>query len=641
MRLTQLAPTPAAPSATVDERPRALTGPARRQRLAPPVLAVVVLLAEAVVLLNFLWQQVSRPFWYDEQWRAWHFSLVGTDFSAQLRDANSPLAAGWVALEKLSIGMLGNTEVPLRLPGVLAFIALGPVTYILSRRFLGVGASFLIAAATLANSGMLTYGLQLKPFTLEALSAELAVLLWFEADKSDARMGERLICYAGIGLCAVFGTAAAFVVGPLLLVDLIRYARGGSLGRLVPSFLAGGITLTHLLGFVLVQTRQSQESPFWNDYFTPGGAFGDKVGFVLHGLGSYVPGMLLGEVAAGHPEITDALAFGPTATGMLVPFLVVGLALGVIAALRSRSGKVLLSVILLALVAQLVAASLRLWPFGFARTNLYLVPFGYLLVGIGVARTVAAVRRLSHRQRELRSWMGAPLVARQLVRRLWNLWLVAPRWLRPLLAPARVRWLLSRSWLHVPAVAVLGLVALVAVANLASVNQVSLRQAELVEQLSRPVPFGGELSLLVHDLRLRETRDDLVVHLSPMTVKGWDYYMRYYQGYGSEVRYPAIPPQRTSLPSNPAHLFRFLNTWPGARDLHVVIQQGQSQEETTAMFKVIRQFGFRESFREASGVTSVINLVRQPPTGLAPNQGAAPSPAPRSPVQRSPVRTTG
>ncbi|HEV8167563.1 MAG TPA: hypothetical protein VGR74_24480, partial [Actinomycetota bacterium] len=333
------------------------------------MLAMVVLLAEAVVLLNYLWQQVSRPFWYDEQWRAWHFSLVGTDFSAQLRDANSPLAAGWVALEKLFIGLLGNTEVPLRLPGVLAFIALGPVTYLLSRRFLGVGASFLIAAATLANSGMLTYGLQLKPFTLEALGAELAVLLWFEAQESDARMGERLICYAGIGLCAVFGTAAAFVVGPLLLVDLVRYARGGSLSRLVPSFLAGGITLAHLLSFVLVQTRQSQESPFWNDYFTPGGAFGDKVGFVLHGLGSYVPGMLLGEVSAGHPEITDALAFGPTATGMLVPFLVAGLALGVIAALRSQAGRVLLTVILLALVAQLVAASMRLWPFGFARTN--------------------------------------------------------------------------------------------------------------------------------------------------------------------------------------------------------------------------------------------------------------------------------
>jgi hypothetical protein len=633
MRLSQLAPTPAAPSATVDERPRVLTGPARRQRLAPPVLAVVVLLAEAVVLLNYLWQQVSRPFWYDEQWRAWHFSLVGPDFSAQLRDANAPLAAGWVALEKLFIGLLGNTEVPLRLPGVLAFIALGPVTYLLSRRFLGVGASFLIAAATLANSGMLTYGLQLKPFTLEALGAELAVLLWFEAQESDARMGERLICYAGIGLCAVFGTAAAFVVGPLLLVDLVRYARGGSLSRLVPSFLAGGITLAHLLGFVLVQTRQSQESPFWNDYFTPGGAFGDKVGFVLHGLGSYVPGMLLGEVSAGHPEITDALAFGPTATGMLVPFLVAGLALGVIAALRSQAGRVLLTVILLALVAQLVAASMRLWPFGFARTNLYLVPFGYLLVGIGVARTVAAVRRLSHRQRELRSWLDAPPIARTLMRRLWNLWLVAPRWARPLLAPARVRWLVSRSWLHVPAVAALGLVALVAVANLASVNQVSLRQAELVEQLSRPVPFGGELRLLVHDLRLRETRDDLVVHLNPMTVKGWDYYMRYYQGFGPEVRYPAVTPQRTSLPSSPAQLFRFLHTWPGAKDLHVVIQQGQSPEETAVMFKVIRQFGFRESFREASGVTSVIHLVRQPPTVFTPNPVGPRPPQPQSQVQ--------
>lgn len=619
MRLTLLAPTPQARTATLQPPARVAALARQRRSWLPPALAGSVLLAEAGVLLHFLWQQVNRPLWYDEQWRAWHFSLVGTDFSSQLREANAPLAAGWVALEKLSTGLLGNTEVPLRLPGVLAFLALGPVTYALTRRFLGPLASFLVGAATIANVGMLTYGLQLKPFTLEALGAELALLLWLAADEPDASVGERLVCYAGIGLCAVFGTAVAFVVGPLVLVDLVRYTRGSGLVRLVPSLLAGAITLVHLLGFVLAQTRQSN-SAYWDAYFMPGGAFGDKLDFVLRGLGSYLPGIVVGEVSVGHPEITRRFAFGPTAVGMFVPFLVVALALGVLTALRSRPGRVLLSVVLLALVGQLVAASLRLWPFGFARTNLYLVPFAYLLAGIGIGRTVAAVRRLSQRQRELNSWLAAPPLARRLTRRLWDLWLAAPSPLRPLIAPARVRWLLSRSWLHVPAVAALVLVAFVAVVNLVSIDQVSIRQAQLVELQSRPVPFGGELRLLVGDLRMRDTRDDLVVHLSPMTVKGWDYYMRFYQGYGPEVRYPPIGPSRTALPADPNQLHRFLSAWPGARDLHVVIQQGQSQEEVKAMFQVIQRFGFRRSFREASGATSIIHLVRRPAAAQAANQ---------------------
>ncbi len=618
MRLTLLAPTPEARTATLQPRPLAGASARQRRRWLPPLLAGSLLLAEAGVLLHFLWQQVNRPLWYDEQWRAWHFSLVGADFSSQLREANAPLAAGWVALEKLSTGLLGNTEVPLRLPGVLAFLALGPVTYALTRRFLGPVASSLVAAATVANSGMLTYGLQLKPFTLEALGAELALLLWFAADEPDASLGERLTCYAGIGLCTVFGTATAFVVGPLLLIDLVRYARGSGLVRLVPPVLAGAITLAHLVGFVLVQTRQS-DSSYWNGYFVPGGGFGDKLDFVVRGLGSYVPGMVVG----GHPEITRRFAFGPTAAGMFVPFLVIALVLGVLTALRSRHGRVLLSIVALALVGQLAAASMRLWPFGFARTNLYLVPFAYLLAGIGVARTVAAVRRLSQRQRELSSWLAAPPLARWLARRLWELWLGAPSLLRPLLAPARVRWLLSRSWLHLPAVAALGVVALVAVVNLVSIDQVSVRQAQLVELQSRPVPFGGELRLLVGDLRMRDTRDDLVVQFSPMTVKGWDYYMRFYQGYGPEVRYPPIGPSRTVLPADPNQLYRFLNAWPRAHDLHVVIQQGQSQAEVKAMFPVIQQFGFRESFREASGATSVIHLVRPVAANGTANQSQA------------------
>jgi len=614
MRLPVLTPAPAPPATERAPSPQTGTPTARRWR-GLHWLATAPLLLEAWLVLRYLMGHVTRPLWYDEQWRAYHFSLSGPDFWAGIRQTNAPLAAGWVAFEKLAVALLGNREVPLRLPGVVAYLAIGVATYALARRFLGTPGSFLVAAGVVVNANILEFSLQLKPFGIEVLAAELAALLWLDAERPGRALAGRLARYAGMGLCAVTGTAAAFVVGPLLLVDGVRLARDRTLGRLLPPLLAGTITLVHLKGFVLLQTRQT-ESAYWDAYFLPHGPLGDKVGFVLDRLAGFVPELVVANLASARGGVSGWLTFGGAAAWMLGPFMVAALALGVVAGLRSRPGRALLAVLLLSLAAQLVASSMRLWPFGFARTNLFLVPFAYLLAGMGVAWTLSALRRLAARRPPARTWLEAGTGLRWAMRRLWALWLVVPAWLAPLVAPGRVRRLAGLSFAGRTAAAALVLLFALAAVNLVSVGQASVGQMRLIERDNDGLPFGGELRGLVRNARLRTTPTDVAVHVGDMTTKGWDYYMRPdYDGYSAAVRpRSAIPPQRTITTADPAVLGRFLARHPRARFVFVVIQRGELAEDINGVYRVLRTAGYSEVVtRDQLGLSMVLQVTRPRP----------------------------
>jgi hypothetical protein len=616
-----LTPVPAPPATERAHPVQTGTSTARRWR-GLHWLATLPLLLEAWLVVQRLMPQVTRPLWYDEQWRAFHFSLAGPEFWAGIREANAPLAGGWVALVKLSTSLLGNREVPLRLPGVVAFLLIGVATYALARRFLGTPGSLLVAAAVVVNGSILELALQLKPFGLEVLAAELAFLLWLGAQRPGRGPAARLAGYAGIGLCAVAGTAAAFVVGPLLLVDAVRLARERTLGRFLAPSVAGAIALVHLQGFVLLQTKQT-EGDYWDAYFLPGGSLGDKVGFTVDRLSGFFP-----EVLTARDGVAGAaLTFGDAAAWMLAPFLVLALLLGVVAALRSRPGRALLAMLLLSLVAQLVASSMRMWPFGFARTNLFMVPFFYLLAAMGVAWSLSTLRRLAARRAPARSWLEAGPVVRWAMRGLWALWLAAPPRLAPVLGPGRVRRLAGRAPAGGPAVAsvALAVLATLAAVNLVSVGQVSMAQLRLAERDNDARPFGAELRGLVRTTRLRTTPTDVVVHVGDMTTKGWLYYMRAdYDGYSSAVRpRSTVPPRQTITSADPAVLERFLARNPRARSVFVVIQRGEPAEDINGVYRVLRDTGYTEvAAREQLGPSMVLQVSRTP----SPVAGPGPPP---------------
>src|SRR6266536_2602026 len=98
---------------------------------------VAALLVEAAVVFMRVRARVSAPFWYDEQWRAYHLSLT-KGFWRGPQHINTAVAAGWVAIERASVLAFGNNEWALRLPEVLVLAAIGWPTWRVARHWVGV-----------------------------------------------------------------------------------------------------------------------------------------------------------------------------------------------------------------------------------------------------------------------------------------------------------------------------------------------------------------------------------------------------------------------------------------------------------------------------------------------------------------------
>src|SRR6266511_3895264 len=198
---------------------------------------VAALLVEAAVVFMRVRARVSAPFWYDEQWRAYHLSLT-KGFWREPQHINTAVAAGWVAIERASVLAFGNNEWALRLPEVLVLAAIGWPTWRVARHWVGVTASAIIAAAMVASGPLV------------------------------------------------------FAVAPLLAVDLARglrsRGRGELLRRVGPAALAGGMALAHLIWFVLPQ-RTSANINTWNLDFLPRSG---RLGWVTAQLGTFVPGVV-------------------------------------------------------------------------------------------------------------------------------------------------------------------------------------------------------------------------------------------------------------------------------------------------------------------------------------------------------------
>ena len=526
-------------------------------------LAVVLLLVEVAAVLYVVRPMLLRPLWYNEQWRAWHVSL-GRDFLEQLPQTDAPIAAGWAALTKLSILLLGNQELALRLPIALALPVLALVTYMTARCWLGIVASFLVAAALVCNGMIMTWAGQLEPFELEAACCVAAFLLWIQANQPGVRGRARWWRYIAIGACAITAIPVVFVLGPLLLVDLIRAAQTRTWWRLGPSVMAGGLALTHLLLFLLPQTSQ-RVGPYWNGYFLPHSPVSAALRFLGGQLASFVPGMLTLR-SSSLPSVPEAaLPLGSRAEALLTALLLVALAAGVVAALLEAQLRPLVAVVVGCLVAQAVASSLRLWPFGFVRPNTFLLPFCYLLGGVGLAFLI----------RRLRGVVGQP----------------APRDARD--RPAHLpRW---------SAVVALGLAAVLA-AGTAELVAVSARQVGAVRREAVGPAFATGMADLVAITRRRAEPGDLVVLEHWMAPKGWDYYMRFHDGDRvAPTQGQRIGPDRTIRLDGRAaggqRLGTFITRSREARHVFVMVLFGTRGKVVHADLATITAAGFQPTRR--------------------------------------------
>jgi len=468
------------------------------------LLAVAALVVGAGLIELWLRHLLTRPFYYDEAWRAYDISL-GPKFLNQLPVAASPLALGWVGIENAARLVFGNTEAGLRAPMFLGLPVLAVATYLLARRWLGTWISLCVAALLLLNSWIINYALQLKSYSYEGLLAIAAVALYLLLQRADLSPAKLLGLYALLGLSCVFSLPNLFVVVPLLVLDLVGVLRAGQAValRIAGEALAGMIALAHYLAFVRPQSGVADIA--FQTHYAPHepAAF---VRFVIDGVGSYVPLIVTGVAGGARSVGTPSYVLPPAAYYLLTVVLWVLLVAGIVAAARDAAGRALVVAVGGALLLQLIASAVHRWPFGMLRVNVFLLPLLYVLAGIGA---VALTRLLRGDGR----------------------WSVSVTWWRAIIAGAAV-------------VALAG-------AGLAGATATTHALAETSQLQTVPTEFGG-VSAAVADARLQAHPGDLVIirtnRSTPEWYAGpWLYYMLNYQGYPPAVAARARIPARDTL----------------------------------------------------------------------------------------------
>ena len=494
---------PAGPAA------RSATDPAARRLGRIPagdLLAVVGLVVIAALIEYYLRHLLTRPFYYDESWRAYEIAL-GPGFLTQLHAGVGPLALGWLGIENAARLVLGDTETGLRAPMFLVLPLLGVATYGLARRWLGIGVSFCAAGLLLVNLWIVNYGLQLKSYPYEGLLTIAAVALYLLVQRTSGRPAALLGLSAALGLTCVFSLPNLFVVGPLLALDLVRVvrARHQVVLRIAGDALAGAIALAHYLLFVAPQGGVAGTNYFLTQYAPhQPAAF---VRFAVRGLESYFPSMITG--VAGATNATPSYVLPPVAHHLLALALVVLVAAGVVAAARDEAGRALVVAVGGALLLELLASALRVWPFGLIRQNIFVLPLLYVLGGIGcvsLADTLRGPRRADGAQSVPVSWWRA----------------IA---------------------LGVAAAALIGAAAAGGVVTVKAL-------AESRELETKPTMFGG-VRAAVADARMVAAPGDLVIIRADRSTPAWYgtqwlYYMDEYQGYPAAVAArPRVPARNT------------------------------------------------------------------------------------------------
>ncbi|WP_307875303.1 hypothetical protein [Frankia nepalensis] len=398
-----------------------LAGQARhrpRPRKVVDLAVPAALAATVVAALVALRAVLDRPLWYDEIWRPHFLAEPAATFWSELAHANTPSALGWAALTRLVGEVAGWHAWALRLPELVALVALPAVAYAFVRRFTGPAAAGL-AAASLGLSGVVVdLGTQLKPYAVEALAALAVVWLWGAARRPT-------VARTTAGAVSLFAVPAAFLIIPLAAGDVVAAGRGWRPRARAALTAAPALAICGLHTALFIGHQSSQRaSRFWDTQFLAGRGPLDAVGFVAGELVRILGGAPTGvdryDPNLVHPA-TDATF---AAAWLLAPAAALAFAFGVVALHRFDkigqpmrdpgdarrlthpdggragspasqamapahawgAGRQLLVAVLGALLIALAASVGRYWPFGANRTNTFLVPLLVAVVAVGADR---------------------------------------------------------------------------------------------------------------------------------------------------------------------------------------------------------------------------------------------------------------
>jgi hypothetical protein len=355
-----------------------------RRQLAFAMLACVGI---PTLLLLSLWRNLTESFWYNEQWRAYYVS-AGGNWWATVKSDGAPFSAGWYFLERFSGDIFGSTELALRLP-VALFLPVGCLLLmLLARRWMSTPAATVVAVVGSLTGTLVSFAVQLSEYQIDAAAVVSIVLLYEiarDVDPAPLRSTRTYLCYGGIAVACVFSTPAVFVAAPLLLLDVYRAGRRRNLdAHALGAVGAGAVALAHLALFVLPQSAtELRTDSYWAPQFLPHHDIGSWFPFVWHGVTGFVSGAFSSSSQVKLPGLLISGVWTPILTALFGALLCVG----IVDFARSARGRPILFAMGGSLALPLIASYQRYWPFGFVRTNFYLLPLLMLIAGVGGVRT--------------------------------------------------------------------------------------------------------------------------------------------------------------------------------------------------------------------------------------------------------------
>ena len=365
-------------------------------------LLVALLVAGVVAVELWLGALSTRPLWYDEIWRAHYLSAPSSQFWHEITRANAPSAAGWIVVERACADIFGWTPLVLRLPELIMLPFVGVSMYALTRHFTGRIVAFATGVLVGFSGTVMDLGWQLKPYTIELITAVAAMLLWMRAPApgsgtTRARVGYR----TAAGTLTIFTVPFALLLIPLAIADVAMVggwrdggwrqgwaARWRAAWETAPALAIVGI---HSLFFVARQSSQRNGS-YWNSSFLPH-QFGAALRFgwdkTVAIIATTPPGVDRIDVNVVHPATNHSWE----GNWLLAPGFVIAFLVGANVLRRSRDGRLVLWGLFGSELLILLASADRYWPYGPSRTNLFLVPLLTVVPAVGIGRLVRAARR--------------------------------------------------------------------------------------------------------------------------------------------------------------------------------------------------------------------------------------------------------
>jgi hypothetical protein len=346
----------------------------------------------------------GRPFFLDEGWRAYAISTGNVWHGTTQTD--TPLALGWMLSAKAWAAAFGNRENVLRFEPLLLLPVLAVLTFLLVRLAAPVVLAAIAGAGVVAQTTVVNYATMFKQYIGEATVTVAIMLLWLVVVSPRRSRGRRITAAVCIGLLSLASTPALFLVGVLVAAWALPTVLPGSRRRsaqvestrpvvalstvaLLPGLLHAGIFLRRQEAGL---ASNAVMGAAWDRFYPPNG-IRHLPGWLLEMAQGWIPGA----VTSAIPVPLDA---GPTPSpvhGVAAVLVTVGmltaLAFGMLAARRSAVARWVAVAYFGTQVALLCLAAAHVWPTGFNRTNLFLLPLFVALLAIGTGHLLRELLR--------------------------------------------------------------------------------------------------------------------------------------------------------------------------------------------------------------------------------------------------------